>query len=66
MDAEEYRAILKRLGFTQAKAAEVLQINERTSRRYALGEPIPHWVGPVLMAHSAPETKRKGRPVRKK
>lgn len=45
MNAQQYRDALERLGWTQARAAEELGIDARTSRRYALGEcPVP---GPV-------------------
>lgn len=37
-DAEYYRKRLNEIGITQRKAAELLGIDERTSRRYALGE----------------------------
>lgn len=67
MNATQYRAALKRFGITQKEAARFLKIDERTSRRYALGEPIPHWVEPMLLTYSnGSEPVRKGRPVRKK
>lgn len=37
-DAKIYRGALRTLALTQKEAAEILAINERTSRRYALGE----------------------------
>lgn len=47
MKHEEYRSIIEKLGLTQVAAGEFLDIGERTSRRYALGEsPIP---GPVAI-----------------
>lgn len=36
--ADLYREALKSLGLTQAGAARVFAVNERTSRRWALGE----------------------------
>lgn len=44
MTANEYREALDRLGLTQAGAAKLLHVDERTSRRWALGErdvPMP-------------------------
>lgn len=35
MTANQYRAVLNRLGLTQAAAATLLQIGERTARRWA-------------------------------
>jgi len=35
MTANQYRAMLDRLGLTQAGAARLLQIGERTARRWA-------------------------------
>ena len=35
MTANQYRLILSRLGLTQAGAARLLQIGERTARRWA-------------------------------
>ena len=37
MDSAEYRAALKRLGLSQAAAAEFLDVHEMTSRRWANG-----------------------------
>ena len=46
MTADEYRTALKALGLTQAGAARLLGVDERTSRRWARGErEIP---GPVV------------------
>jgi len=36
MTASKYRAMLDRLGLTQAGAARLLQIGERTARRWAV------------------------------
>ena len=42
MTGKQYRAALDRLGLTQAQAARLLQVNPRTSRKWALSErPIP-------------------------
>lgn len=47
MNADEYKAALKRLGFNQITIAPVLGINPRTSQRYAAhGAPGP--VGRLL------------------
>lgn len=44
MTPAQYRAAIKLLGLSQVKAGKFLGINERTSRRYALGETIvPEW-----------------------
>ena len=48
MTSDEYRAALYRLGLTQAAAAALLRVDERTSRRWANGErSIP---GPAELA----------------
>ena len=44
MNATELRELLSEAGVTQRAAARELQINERTMRRYAAGEPIPRVV----------------------
>jgi transcriptional regulator with XRE-family HTH domain len=38
MTPEEYRAALEALDLTQAQAAKLMEVDERTSRRWALGE----------------------------
>lgn len=38
MTANQYRALLETLGLTQGRAALVLGVDERTSRKWALGE----------------------------
>jgi DNA-binding transcriptional regulator YiaG len=38
MNGREYRAALKALGLSQVAAARLLAVDERTSRRWALGE----------------------------
>ena len=38
MDWKQYRAILDKLKLTQLAAGELLDIGDRTSRRWALGE----------------------------
>jgi DNA-binding transcriptional regulator YiaG len=49
MNEEQYRAALERLKLTQAQAAELFNVNDRTSRRWALGEtPVPTSVAMVL------------------
>jgi DNA-binding transcriptional regulator YiaG len=40
--AAEYRGLIARLGLSQIDAAHLLGVNERTSRRWALGEVNPH------------------------
>jgi hypothetical protein len=40
MDKKEYRELIDGLGFSQNTIAEVFDIAERTSRRYALLAPI--------------------------
>jgi hypothetical protein len=40
----QYRAAIKLLGLSQVKAGKFLGVNERTSRRWALGEyDVPEW-----------------------
>lgn len=44
MDKDDYRATLETLGLTQVGGAALLGVNERTSRRWALGKqdvPVP-------------------------
>lgn len=38
MTAKQYQAAIDRLGLSQVAAAELLGLDPRTSRRYALGE----------------------------
>jgi transcriptional regulator with XRE-family HTH domain len=38
MTADEYRKTIDQLGLTQSGAARLLGVDERTSRRWALGE----------------------------
>lgn len=38
MNADAYKAALARLGLSQAGAARLFRVNERTSRRWATGE----------------------------
>jgi DNA-binding transcriptional regulator YiaG len=48
MTAKEYRVAINKLGLSQRKAAHFLGVNERTSRRWIDGTPIPHAVGLLL------------------
>jgi hypothetical protein len=49
MTADQYRKAIKSLGLTQVAAAHMLGVDERTSRRYALGETaIPPPVAKLL------------------
>lgn len=42
LTASEYRAVLKRIGLTNAEAGPMLGLTERTSRRYGNGDsPVP-------------------------
>lgn len=41
MHKNEYRAAIEAVGLTQVSAGDFLGIDPRTSRRYALGEPVP-------------------------
>lgn len=51
MDAAAYRSQIARLGLTQERAAQVLGVNARTSRRWALDErAIPETVERLLWA----------------
>lgn len=61
MTPSEYRAALAALGLTQAGAAELIGVNPRTSRRWALGEsPIPQAVA-RLMAMMQADTESRSR-----
>ena len=49
MTPSEYRAALAALGLSQVGAAKLFKVNERTSRRWALGEQeIPEAVAIAL------------------
>lgn len=49
MNQKQYRAALDKLEMTQATFAELLGLDARTSRRYALGErAVPHAVAILL------------------
>ena len=51
MDAAAYRTQIARLGLTQERAAHLLGVNARTSRRWALDErAIPSAVERLLWA----------------
>ncbi len=50
MDANQYRAALKRLGLSQAAAARFLGVSSPTARRWAAGAPIPRSVELALVA----------------
>jgi DNA-binding transcriptional regulator YiaG len=48
VSADEFRAAIAALGMSQRQAAAALEVDERTARRWALGErPIP---GPARVA----------------
>jgi hypothetical protein len=49
LNAEQYRDALSCLGLSQVGAAQMFGVNERTSRRWALGESaVPKLVALVL------------------
>lgn len=48
MTTEEYRAALDKLGMSQAAAARLFTVSDRTSRRWALGGSIPMGTAIVL------------------
>jgi DNA-binding transcriptional regulator YiaG len=49
MTAAQFRAVLKRLGLSQGKAAEFLGVSLRTAHGYANGEhPIPEAIAKLL------------------
>jgi hypothetical protein len=49
MTANQYRATIETLGLTQVGAARILGVDERTSRKWALGErPVPATVSGFL------------------
>ena len=61
MTADQYRAALRKLLISQRRAALVLGIDERTSRRYAADgapEPIARLLA-MYIRHGIPETKQK-------
>lgn len=64
MTTEEFRAALAALGLSQVEAAEALEVDARTVRRWALGErAIP---GPVRVAlRCMTELRARGRGNRK-
>ena len=49
MTANQYRAALAKLGLSQREAGRLLEVDERTSRRWALDErPIPQMAAILL------------------
>ena len=49
MTTDGYRAAIDKIGLTQHAAATFLEIDPRTSRRYALGElPVPPLIEKLL------------------
>jgi hypothetical protein len=49
IDSDLYRELLAELGFTQVEAARFVEVDERTSRRWASGElPVPVAVAMLL------------------
>lgn len=45
MTADAYRDAINRLGLSQIESARIFRVNERTARRWALGEqPVPRAV----------------------
>lgn len=55
MNAKELRALLAQCNLSQRGAAKMLGINERTMRRYVLGEmPVPRLVELALQAYKNP------------
>lgn len=48
LTANQYRAVLDKLGLTQAGAAEFLGVSIRTSHGYSNGEPIPEGYAKLL------------------
>ena len=49
MDATDFRATIARLGLSQSGAGRVLGVDERTARRWALGERgVPETVARLL------------------
>ncbi len=69
MNAKELRALLAECNLSQRGAAKMLGINERTMRRYVLGEmPVPRLVELALRGHQhpcPPQPARKQPPARK-
>lgn len=60
MNSTDYRAALASLGLSQAGAAKLLGVNERTSRRWAIGElvipvPVGRWLRFMAAAEINPE-----------
>lgn len=50
MTGDQYDRVIAKLGMTQRGAARFLDIGERTSRRFAAGEPIPRSIEMLLRA----------------
>jgi hypothetical protein len=48
MTANQYRAVIERLGLTQGKAAKWLGISIRASHGYANGDPVPIAIAKLL------------------
>ena len=48
MTTTQYRTALERLGLTQDKAAQFLDVSLRTSHGYANGSPIPEVTAKLL------------------
>jgi len=49
MNAKQYREAIEQLGLTQVAAGQLFFVNERTSRRWALGgAPVPPLVAMLL------------------
>lgn len=60
MTSDEYRAALKSLGLTQAGGARLVGVDERTSRRWAIGErdvppPVARFLTFLIVSDIKPE-----------
>ncbi len=59
MNKEEFKAIRKELGRTQAEIGVQLGVTVRTISRYEAGEyPIPHWIGDRMEGDTIKEKNR--------
>ena len=58
MNHKQYREAIERLGLSQVAAARLLQVDPRTSRRWASGETKVPWTVAVVLEYLAKERTR--------
>ncbi|MGV0982355.1 MAG: hypothetical protein ACOYB0_08345 [Polynucleobacter sp.] len=47
-DPDYYRTLVEQSGYTQANAAQLIGVDQRTMRRYLAGAPVPYTVQVTL------------------